>query len=91
MQRYSWDEEKNGTLRTMRGISFEEVVEVIAQGGLVDVLRHPNPRRYGHQKLFVVRCLGYVYLVPFVESPGKIFLKTIIPSRKYMRRYGGKQ
>jgi len=30
----------------------------------------------------------YVYLVPFVESEGEVFLKTIIPSRKAKKRYG---
>jgi hypothetical protein len=33
----------------------------------------------------------YVYLVPYVESPDVVFLKTIIPSRKFTKLYlGGK-
>lgn len=89
-QQYRWGEKKNAELQRTRRISFEEIIEAMAQRGLLDVLRHHNVQKYGRQKLFVVRCRGYVYLVPFVESPGEIFLKTIIPSRKYQRRYGGK-
>lgn len=37
--------------------------------------------------MFVVRHRGYVYLVPFVETETEIFLKMIIPSRKYFRKY----
>jgi hypothetical protein len=34
----------------------------------------------------------YVYYVPFIEDNEKIFLKTIIPSRKYTKKYlGGKK
>jgi len=29
----------------------------------------------------------YVYLVPFVEDESEIFLKTIIPSRKAIKKY----
>ena len=34
-----------------------------------------------------VRVEDYVYLVPYVESNGKRFLKTIIPSRKATKRF----
>lgn len=32
---------------------------------------------------------GHVYLVPFIESDGEVFLKTIIPSRKAIKIYLG--
>jgi len=31
----------------------------------------------------------YVYLVPYIESPEEVFLKTIIPSRKFTKVYPG--
>jgi len=40
-------------------------------------LEHPNPERDGGQRIFVVRCDDYVYLVPFVEDQYTVFLKTI--------------
>lgn len=88
MKVFRWNEEKNEQLKRSRGISFEDVVLAIASGGLLDVLRHPNRKRYPGQKVFVVAVLQYVYLVPHVEGPGDIFLKTVIPSRKATRDYG---
>ncbi len=35
----------------------------------------------------VINIESYIYLVPFVEDKEKIFLKTIIPSRKATRDY----
>ena len=58
---------------------------------LLDTLTHPNPERYGGQRIFVVRREDYVYLVPFVEDEHTVFLKTIIPSRKATKQYLGKE
>lgn len=85
---YRWSQEKNEQLKRLRGISFEDVTLAIESGGLLDVLAHPNPKRYSNQKVFVVAVMQYVYLVPHVEDSDHIFLKTIIPSRKATRDYG---
>ena len=53
----------------------------------VDILEHPNPDRYAAQRIFVVRCEDYVYLVPFAEDEQTVFLETIIPSRKATKEY----
>jgi hypothetical protein len=52
-------------------------------------LEHPNPRQYPGQRLFIVTVEGYVCIVPFVEDDDKIFLKTIIPSRKMTKQHLG--
>ena len=88
---FAWDEVKNEKLRAERGLGFEDVVFHIARGDVLEILEHPNPRRYGRQRIFVVRCDDYAYLVPFVEDDEKIFLKTIIPSRKATKRYLGEE
>jgi len=80
--------EKNAELKRNRRVSFEDVVLAIDSGGLLDVVEHPNRLRYPKQAVFVVVVTGYVYLVPFVEGPEYIFLKTVIPSRKATREYG---
>jgi putative transposon-encoded protein len=85
---YRWSEEKNEQLKSSWGISFEDVVLAIESGGLLDVLVHPNPKRYPSQKVFVVAVMEYVHLVPHVEESDHIFLKTAIPSRKATRDYG---
>ena len=59
----------------------------IEAGELLDVLEHPNQRRYPGQRVLVVRLQGDVHLVPKVEDAEHLFLKTIIPSRKAHRQY----
>jgi hypothetical protein len=82
-----WSAEKSLSLKAERGVSFEEVLSAISQGGLLRVMDHPNRAKYGHQKMFVVRIRDYAYLVPYVESENEIFLKSIIPSRKATRDF----
>ncbi len=89
MKIYNWNAEKNETLISERNISFEEVVFYIENGGLLDEIAHPNSSDYAHQRLFVVAMESYVYLVPYVENGDEIFLKTIIPSRKFTKVYLG--
>ena len=47
-------------------ISFESVVSAIEQGGLVDVVDHPNQKRYPGQMIYFVEIGEYIHLVPFV-------------------------
>ena len=92
---FDWTTGKNHQLVEQRGVSFESVVSAIEQGGLLDVLEHPNQDRYPGQLIYVVEMGEYLYLVPLVvESDCTRFLKTIIPSRKATRdcgrrRHGG--
>ena len=87
MKPFRWGPEKNERLKLERGISFESMVVAIEAGGLVDILAHPNPTKYPHQKVLVVASDGYAYLVPFVEEEEHFFLKAVIPSRKATRDY----
>jgi uncharacterized DUF497 family protein len=84
---FRWDPDKNERLKAGRGISFEEMVLAVEEGGLKDVLIHPNQRRYRGQVVLVVSYRNYVFLVPSVEEDAYYFLKTIIPSRKATRDY----
>ena len=92
MKYVDWNDEKNELLKRLRGVSFEQVVLAIASGDLIDRLRHPNPEKYPNQMVFLVKIEDYVYSVPFIEDDEKIFLKTIIPSRKATKKHlGGKR
>lgn len=91
MKYFDWDWKKNETLKREREISFEEMLVAIEEGGILDIIEHPRKRRYPGQKIFVVSTDDYAYLVPFVEDDEKIFLKTIIPSRKATKKYIMKQ
>ena len=87
MRPIRWNADKSLSLKSERGVSFEEVLSAISQGGLLRVMDHPNRAKYGHQKMLVVRIRDYAYLVPYVENEQEIFLKSIIPSRKATRDF----
>lgn len=89
MKYFDWSNEKNEELIKDRGISFEEVVFCIMHDGLPDIIEHPDKDKYPNQNIFIVEIDNYVYLVPFVEDDGFVFLKTIIPSRKMTKIYLG--
>lgn len=87
MKPFRWSTEKNDTVKAERGVLFENIVVSIETGGLLDILAHPNEAKYAKQRVLVVACDNYVYLVPFVEEEEYFFLKTVIPSRKATRSY----
>ena len=87
MQMYQWNEEKNHWLRRERGVSFEQVVLHIEQGDILDIVSHPNPKRYPGQQVIILKMNDYVYAVPFVDIGEYRVLKTIISSRKYTKQY----
>jgi len=87
---FDYSPEKNLFLKEIRGISFEEVELAIDEGRVLDITDHPNRNKYPNQKVYVLNINNYVYLVPFVKKSEKeIFLKTIFPSRKAVKKYKG--
>jgi len=70
--------------------SFEDVILNLQNGKLLDILPHPNIDKYPNQRLFIISIKDYTYYVPFVEDKEKVFLKNIIPSRKYHKIYKDK-
>lgn len=87
MKPFRWNPEKSEALKAERGISFESIVVTVESGGLLDILAHPNQSKYPRQRVLVIACDSYAYLVPFVEEDDYFFLKTVIPSRKATRDY----
>ena len=87
MKSFRWSPEKNETVKAERGISFESIVVSIETDSLLDIVAHPNQAKYPRQRVLVVACDNYAYLVPFVEEEDYFFLKTVIPSRKATRDY----
>jgi hypothetical protein len=77
----------NALLKKHRKISFEQVIEILREKGPLDVVDHPNREKYANQRIYVVSINQYVYLVPFVQTVNKVFLKTIFPSRKASTQY----
>ena len=79
-----WDVYKNLELTIKRGISFEEIAEIIMGEQHIDILAHPKKE---NQYIFVVEIDNYIWVVPFVMEGGTIFLKTAYPSRKFNKIY----
>ncbi len=86
MKFFEWNEEKNAKLKKERGISFDQVASKINDKKELGVIKNPS-KNFPDQKVYVVEINEYIYYVPFVENEGRIFLKTIIPSRKATKKY----
>ncbi len=85
----TWDIEKNKLLKQERDVCFEDVEIAILEDRVINIVPHFNQEKYPNQEILIVELNGYVYYVPFVLSENELFLKTIIPSRKYKKQYGG--
>ena len=86
-----WSDEKNQLLKKERNVCFEDVEVAILSDRVLDIIPHHNPQKYPNQELMIVLLQEYVYYVPFVMDDEKIFLKNIIPSRKYNKIYKEKE
>lgn len=75
-----WSLLKNERLKKARGVSFEEIL----QAKLVAVKRHPKKL---HQNILLFEYKKYIWVVPFVEDGGDLFLKTLYPSRQLTKIY----
>ncbi|MBI5356338.1 toxin [Candidatus Collierbacteria bacterium] len=87
MPHFDWNEEKNSYLKETRKIGFEDVVTAFRENKLVDVVDHPNQKKYKGQKIMFLLINDYVYAVPYIEDSNKLFLKTIYPSRTATQKY----
>ena len=87
MKYFDWDSQKNQKLKQERDISFEEILIAIEDGKILDIVEHSSKNKYPNQKIFIVDINNYAHLVPFEEDGEKVFLKTIIPSRKATKKY----
>ncbi len=91
MKYYDWSESPNTLLKRIRKISFEDIVAAIKNDKILDLVEHPNSKKYPNQKMFIVEIEDYVYIVPFVEDEEKYFLKAIYPSREATKIYLDKE
>ncbi|PIS31118.1 MAG: toxin [Candidatus Marinimicrobia bacterium CG08_land_8_20_14_0_20_45_22] len=87
MKYCDWNKEENQWLKKERNISFEIIVSCLEEGKMLDIIAHTNSEKYPNQFIFIIEYENYAYLVPFIEDEEKVFLKTIIPSRKATEKY----
>ncbi len=88
---FYFNQEKNIILKQQRGINFDEIIDLMDSGHLLDVVDHPQPKKYPGQRIYVVDVRGYIHLVPFIKDGETTFLKTIYPSRKATKLYNLKK
>jgi hypothetical protein len=86
---FKYNYEKNSQLLETRGIGFEEIIQAIFEGNILDIRKHPNELKYPDQKILYVRMLEEVYAVPFIEEKDCFFLKTLFPTRKARKEFLG--
>ena len=81
-----WDERQNKKLKDARGVSFEDIAQIILDKKYLAILENPS---HPEQMIFVVSYKAYTYVVLFVvDNDGNIVLKTVFPSRKLHKQYG---
>ncbi len=83
-----WDKNKNEWLILNRKISFEEISDKILNGEYLEILENPTKE---NQLYFIMNINNYTWIVPFlINQNNQIVLKTAFPSRKFHKKYGGK-
>ncbi len=80
MKEIRWNLLKSERLKRSRGVSFEEIIKA----KLLDIRKHPKK---ANQSIMLFEYKSYIWVVPFVEEEGRVFLKTLYPSRKYTQIY----
>jgi len=84
-----WDSDKNRKLLVERKLSLETFASLILEKKYCAILKNPSRKE---QKIFIIPYQDYTYVVPFViDNNQNIVLKTVFPSRKYHKIYGGKK
>ena len=82
--KFNFDKEKNEILAGERNISFYQVIEIIAEKGILLNIENPNKNKYPNQFMFVIEYNNYTYCVPYVKNSDEIFMKTIYPNREFL-------
>lgn len=58
--KFVFDSEKNNKLKIERGIGFEDIIEAIYDGKILDIIPHYNHHKYSHQNVILVEIDNYV-------------------------------
>ena len=87
--KYIYDEQKNQKLKAERGVCFEDVINAISDGKILEIIPHHNQVEYPNQMILIIEIDEYAYLVPYLEEKDLLILKTVFPSRKFTKLYLG--
>lgn len=86
---FDYSRQKDLVLREARGVGFQEIIDAVTNGYVLDDIDHFNKKQYPNQRILIVKIRDKVYAVPYVvdEERKKTFLKTIYPSRLLKKKY----
>lgn len=88
--KFDFSQKKNEEIFLERGVTFYDVIEAIAEKGILLNFDNPNKEKYPNQKILIVDVNNYAFCVPYIIQEGDTwFLKTIYPSRKFKHLIGG--
>ena len=83
-----WDNQKAEKLLRERDISIEAIADMLMRNEFLEILENP---KHPDQMMFIVSYKKYTHAVPFIiDAEGRVVLKTVYPSRKHHKHFGGK-
>ena len=83
-----WDNQKAEKLLRERDISIEAIADLLMRNEFLEILENP---KHPDQMMFIVSYKEYTHAVPFIiDADGRVVLKTVYPSRKHHKHFGGK-
>ena len=83
-----WDNQKAEKLLRERDISMEAIADLLMRIEFLEILENP---KHPDQMMFIVSYKKYTHAVPFIiDVEGRVVLKTVYPSRKHHKHFGGK-
>ncbi len=86
--KFRYNELKNKELIMRHGLGFDELIDEIINGNLLNSVAHHNQIRYPNQRIMHIVCIGKVYCMPYIrEEENVFFLKTLYPSQKATKKY----
>ncbi len=88
---FRYSEQKNAWLLEHRKVSFHDVIDSIADFGILADFEHPDQEKYSGQRIMVVRIDDYPHCVPYSLDHETVNMKTVYPSRKFRHLVEGGQ
>ncbi len=72
---FDFSRTKNELLLEMRGVSFHNIIDAIAENGILLNVEHPNKKKHPRQYMLVVEYNNYTYCVPYKKTEETIYKK----------------
>ena len=69
---FRFSDEKNRRLSETRRVTFEDVIEAIAEHGVLAEYGHPNQEKYPGQRIMVVRINDYPTVCPSLSMAKRL-------------------